>query len=255
MTISSDDLAQIVAAVRAELEAPPEVTPMATTGYTTVAPGQTILADHMNMAIGQGVKIFPNAASRDAQLPGPTVGMMCYLTDLNIMQIYDSQITGGANYWRPAGGLRIGYARMGLNQSIPGGSKDTLVKLDTAGGTSNRPGRGTWNADGSVTVPYTGTYLVTGSVCWPANSTGERRASIQRYTASAWTFNSVAGGATEINTGAVGSTLLRQSITAMMYLNAGDKFGLHVQHSASTALVLTGGADQAKLAGQLLAAD
>lgn len=254
--LTEPDIAAIVARVLAELE-PPEPTQTAVNlGHFQVAPGQTITADHMNSALQRGVPKFASAAARDAQWPTPPIGAMCYLTDVNILEIYDSQIYGGGVGWHAAGGLRMGYATMGLSQSIPGGSVATLVKLGTAGGAANKAGRATWAANGEVTLPYTGTYLLSGSVTWSANSTGERRCYVRRYSNSTWTFSGVAGGANEVNTGAVGSTLLRQSVTAQAYINAGEKVGLWVQHSATAALTLAaGGEDSAKFTCHLLGAE
>ena len=255
------EIEAVVQRVVAELNGPVGPSQHAVTlGMFSVAPGMTILADHMNSALQTGVAKFASAAARDAQWPAPPVGAMCYLTDVNYLMVYDNQITGGANYWHLAGGVRMGYARMGGpggTQSIPNGNAETIVKLDVAGGTSNRPGRGVWAADGTVTVPVAGTYLATGSVCWPANTTGERRLYIKRYRASdsTWTFESVSGGSDEINTGAVGSTFLRQTVTSMIYMAANEKMALMVQHSASTALALVSGADQAKFSVHMLGAD
>ena len=254
------EIAEVVQRVLAELQQPVGPSQQAVNqGHFTVAAGQTVLADHMNAALQRGIPKFANEAARDAQWPSGTVpvGAFCYVQDTNILQVFDNQITGGSNAWHPAGGLRMGYATMGGptgNQIIPNGSVETLVKLDTVGGAANRPGRATWAADGSVVVPITGTYLITGGICWPANSTGERRLYIKQYTSS-WIFSGTAGGASEINTGAVGSTLLRQSVTAMAYMNAGAKVGMLCQHSATANLTLAVGADQARLGVHLLGAD
>ena len=225
-------------------------------GYLDVSAGQVIASAHMDLAIGQSIMRFANSAERDAQLPTPSVGMFCYLLDLNYLMVFDPPITGGANAWRVVGSLRMGYASVGLSQSIPNNSTQTLLVRGTVAGAGNKTGRATFNADGSVTLPLSGTYLVTGDITWPANSTGERRLYIMRYYSSTWAYAGVSGGVSEINTGAVGSTLLRQEVTAMVAANAGDKVGLFAQHSANAALTLpAAGGDASVLAVHLLGAD
>lgn len=249
--MTPEELAQVVAAVKAELE-PPEVDPRAVGGFFQVVPGETITADHMNTALVNGAPKFLNAAARNSQWPSPPQGALCYLQDVNYFEVYDSQITGGSVAWHPIGGLRMGYARMGFSQSIPNGSVETLVKLGEAGGAAGKLGRASWAANGEVTVPLTGTYLATGNVTWPANSTGERRL----YLKINGGFAGTAGGTSEINTGAVGSTLLRMSVAAMLHMNAGQKIGMYVQHSASSALTLAAdGGDVARLGVHMLGAD
>ena len=255
MSLSESEIAEIVARVVAELQDPVPTPHAIDNTHFAVVSGQVIAADHINSLANQTVPKYSTQAALQADWPAPPVGAMAYVTDTNILEVYDSQITGGANAWRPAGGLRVGYALMGANQSIPNGSTDTLIKLGTIGGAANKPGRGTWNTDGSVTVPVTGTYMVTGSLTWPANSSGERRLYVRKFSGNAWTFSGVAGGVSEINTGAVGSTYLRQGVTAMAYVSAGERVGMWAQHSANAALTLVGGQDQAKLAVHLLASD
>lgn len=224
-------------------------------GFLDVSAGQVIASAHMDLAISQSVMRFSSAAQRDQQLPAPTVGMVCYLTDVNIIQVFDNQIVGGANAWHPLGGLRMGYATMGVNQSIANDSVEVIVKLGTAGGAANRPGRSTWNANGTVTCPYSGTYLISGNVTWPANSSGERRCYIKRYYGGNWGFAGVGGGVAETNTGSVGSTYLRQGVTAMVVCNAGDQLGMWVSQSANANLTLVGGNDGARLGVHLLGSD
>jgi len=248
------EIADIVAKVLAELG--PEVNPQAVNlGMFSVAPGQTILADHMNSALQTGIAKFANAAARDAQWPAPPVGAMCYVVDVNYLMVFDNQITGGLNAWHVAGGLRMGYATVGGGQSIPR-SAVTLLGLGTASGAANRPGRAAWNANGSVTLPVAGTYLVNGNVTWPtSDTTGERMVYIQRYAAGAWTFSGCAGGANESTAIAVGG-FLRMGASAMISAAAGEQVGMLVQHSAATALTLPStGTDIGRIAVHLLGAD
>lgn len=249
MTITAQDLAQIVAAVKAELEGP-VVDPQVLGGFFQVVAGETITADHMNTALMNGVPKFPNAAARDAQWPSPPAGAFCYLVDVNILQVFDNAITGGANAWHPAGGLRMGYGLMGDGQAIPNATK-TMVKMITTGGAASRPGRSVWNADGSVTTPIAGTYLVSGTVSWPSNATGERRLYIQRFTNGDWYTTGVAGGMTEDVTAGAGQ--MYQSATAMVLCNAGDKVSLQVYQSSGAPLTLVTGYN--RLAVHLLGAE
>jgi len=214
-----------------------------------------ITSDHVNSALQTGVAKFASAAARDAQWPSPPVGAMCYLIDLNYLMIFDNQITGGGNAWHVAGGLRMGFATVGGGQSIPR-NVATLCGLGTASGAANRPGRATWNADGSVTLPLSGTYLVNGNVTWPtSDTTGERMVFLQRYAAGVWTFSGCAGGANESNAIAVGGSL-RMGASAMISAAAGERVGMRVQHSALTALTMPStGADIGRIAVHLLGAD
>jgi hypothetical protein len=149
----------------------------------------------------------------------------------------------------------MGYATMGGaggTQSIPNNT-ETLVALGTAGGAANKAGRATWNANGSVTLPLTGTYLVTGGVCWPSNANGERRCYIQKYAAGAWGFGGCAGGVQETNV--AGTSYLRQQVTSQVYAAAGEQVGMRVFQGSGSALSLIAGADVARLGVHLLGAD
>ena len=79
---------------RLEREAGVGVSPVAAppSGYTLVAPGEIIAADHMNRATAQGVMRFASAAARDAAIPvGDRVdGMRAWLADSRNMTIWDS---------------------------------------------------------------------------------------------------------------------------------------------------------------------
>lgn len=254
--MTEEEIGEIVARVIAELDSPTPEPQAVTLGHLVVAPGMTILADHINSLASQAVPKYPNAAARNASWPSPPDGAMCWMQDSNVLMVYTEPITGGPYQWMVAGGARQGYSRMGSGQVIPGGSVDTVIRATFWGGAANAPGRAAWASDGTVTLPYTGTYLVSGNIVWPANNTGERRLYIKRFTANAWTFQGVAGGVTEVNTGAVGSTLLRMGVSAMVLAAAGEKVALVANHSASTSLTLpTGVEDQGKLGVHLLAGD
>ena len=210
--------------------------------FLDVSAGQVIASSHMDLAIGQSVMRFTSAAQRDAQLPAPTVGMFCYLQDLNYFQVFDPPVTGGANQWRVIGSLRMGYAQMGDAQTIATGTA-TRLKIGTLiGGAANRPGRATWTTNVDyVTVPLAGTYLAIGDVTWPDNGTGQRRLYVYKAAAGTTTFGlaGVAGGVTEINS--AGTTTLRQGVSALVTAAANERIALVGWHSAGVTLTLPGG--------------
>jgi hypothetical protein len=254
MSLSEEDLTAIVSRVVAELQ-DPQPTPQAVDHtHFQVVTGQVIAADHINSLANQSVPKYPTSGALTADWPAPPVGSMAYIQDTNILVVYDNQITGGANTWRPVGGLRMGYALMGGGQVISNDSF-TLIKRGTIGGAAGKPGRGTWNTDGSVTVPVSGTYLVSGSISWPSNATGQRRLYIRRQIGSTWTPNGTAGGSAEINV--AGTSQLNQSVTAMVAALAGEKVGLHCSQTSGTSLTLPTEASgyAARLAVHLLGAD
>lgn len=79
----TDDTEDRLTALENELReirsgAEPRAAPL---GWFQVAPGQSILSDHMNTAIAQGVVPFASAAARAAAVPAPAEGMMTTLAD------------------------------------------------------------------------------------------------------------------------------------------------------------------------------
>ena len=94
--MSDDMYDERLAALEARLSALDAVEPRAAPlGFFQVAPGESILSDHMNTAILQGVPPFASAAARAAAIPTPAVGMLSYLSDVARYERY----VGGA--WRP----------------------------------------------------------------------------------------------------------------------------------------------------------
>lgn len=254
MSMSEEELTAIVTRVVAELQGPTP-TPLAIDPtHFQVLTGQVIAADHINSLANQSVPKYPTLASLTADWPAPPVGSLAYLQDINALFVYDNQITGGTNTWHVSGGMRMGYGS-GPAQSIPA-SADTLVKITSFAGAANKPGRGTWAADGSVTLPATGTYLVSGNVTWTQNPTGERRLYVKRYHANVWDWIGVAGGTVETNVS--GTTALRQGVTAMVVASAGEKVGLFARQNSGAALALymgTGNADAPHLGVHLLGSE
>lgn len=252
--MTPEELAEIVAAVKADLAAA-SPSPLAVGGFFQVAPGQTILADHMNTALVNGVPKFANATARDTQWPSPPPGAVCFLLDSNYFQIFTDTITGFGTSWRVVGSLRMGYGQMGSSQAIPHNAH-TGLKISTVGGAANQAGRATWTVGlDYVTVPLSGTYLVVGDVTWPSNATGQRLLELQRYTAGAWGNSGVSGGVDELNS-PTGASPLRRTTTAIMSVGAGERIRSAVYQDSGTTLTLPAvSSDTASLVIQFLGAD
>lgn len=254
--MSPEELAEIVAAVKAELAPPPPAPSLHAIDPThlQVVTGQVILADHINSLANQSVPKYANQAALTADWAAPALGSLAYLQDINALVVYDAPILGGSNVWHILGGLRMGYAYGGA-QNIPT-SVGTLVTMSSFGGAANKAGRGTWSTTGEITVPVTGTYLVSGNVTWSQNATGERRLYVEHFFAGAWGFAGVAGGTIEANV--AGTSALRQGVTAMVSVNAGEKVGMFAWQSSGVALPLylgTNNIDAPHLAVHLLGAE
>lgn len=252
MPLSESEIAEIVSRVVGELQNP-QPTPQAVSAtHFQVLSGQVIAADHVNSLANQAVPKYASLGSLTSGWPAPIVGALAYVADVNALYVYDNQITGGTAAWHVMGGMRMGYAAHTGGQSIPA-SVDTLVDMSAWSGAANKPGRGTWNQDGSVTVPVAGTYLVSGNITWTAASSGERRLYVKRFTGGNWTFSGVAGGTSEANS--AGTTALRQGVTAAVVTVAGDKVGLFARHNHTSAILLVGGVDQPHMGCHLLGAE
>jgi len=248
------EIAEVVRRVMSELQEP-SVTPMAVnTGMFSVAPGQTILADHMNSALQTGVAKFANAAARTAQWPAPPTGAVCYMQDTNYFMVYDPPLDGSVAAWRVFGTYRMGIGNMGVGQAIANNVHQPLT-FSTVTGAANRPGRATW-AGSEITVPLQGVYLFTADICWPDNANGERRFYAQRYNAGAWGNYYLAGGVAELNKATVGTTYLRQAISGAVHCYAGEKLRfLAYQSSGVTLTLLTAQTDLPGAHLQFLGAD
>ena len=197
-------------------------------GYEQVAAGQVISASTMNLALSQGVLRFTNAAQRDSQLPSPPEGQLCWLADINMLQEYQSG-------WRTVGAYRMGHGNH-ASQSIPNNTT-TLVQFATFGGLANDPGRAVWTVDGKVKVPYSGSYLVTGSINWASNATGQRTLQLRRSAdGSTWNRAEVAGGFAETQT--PGSGILVQSISGTVYMTANYYLGVFATQNSGASLAL-----------------
>ena len=80
--MSDDMYDERLAALEARLSALDAAEPRAAPlGFFQVAPGESVLADHMNTAVLQGVIPFASAAARSAAIPSPAVGTYTVLKD------------------------------------------------------------------------------------------------------------------------------------------------------------------------------
>jgi len=258
MSLTEAELAEIVARVTAELGDLPTPTPQVidNTRFQVVT-GQVIQADHVNSLANQSIPKYANQNAATSDWPSPPVGAMAYLQDINALIVYDAPITGGANVWHVMGGLRMGHALMGgtatnVMQVIPSGA-ERILTLRSVGGAANKAGRGTWNTDGSVTLPFSGTYLVNGTITWPSSPTGDRALYIKRFDGTSWTFTGVAGGAVESNT--PGTSYLRMSVSAMVAASASEKVALSCYQASGANMTMLGGVESTRLAVHMLGAE
>lgn len=263
MSFTEEEMAELASRVAALLESP-EPRVIDNTHFQVVT-GQVIQADHVNSLANQATPMYPNKEALLADWPVPPVGATAYLQDVNATYVYDAPILNSTNEWHVLGGMRMGYGLVGANaagvgQVIPAGV-DTLLTLNSVGGAANKPGRGTWVGtgamNGSVLLPVTGTYLVSGSMTWPSNSTGDRAFYVKRYQSpqNTWTQNAIAGGSTETNT--PGGSYVRMSVTAMVAAQAGESVGLFARNGTNPAVPLTlpVGADMGRMAVHMLGAE
>src|SRR3954470_22222079 len=68
---------------------------------TWVVGEEVLAADFNSLVQKQVVATFANAAARDAALPTPNMGMMCYLDDVREIQVRRS------TYWAPPVGTLV----------------------------------------------------------------------------------------------------------------------------------------------------
>lgn len=79
----------------------------------------------------EGVLRFANAAARDAAIPAPVDGMVCWLSDLHQMQTYRAASRYPAGWYPTGGTLPGGWISTGAPQSFTSG---TWQKINFAGG-------------------------------------------------------------------------------------------------------------------------
>jgi hypothetical protein len=187
--------------------------------YFQVVPGQEVESAHMNAAIRQGAPPFANAAARNAAIPAPVLGQLCYLEDVKQGQVWE----GGL--WRPMSGIQPWGSIAYSAASAPSG----VSRLSVTGLTAAGPG-----------ITVSGGYLV---VAEPG-----------LYLASAWASTAAAGyaspqvkneanGAKVIGTYGQGHAAGSQHLAVglLNIITAGSQIGLYV--ACDTAKTVSGQLD------------
>lgn len=190
--------------------------------FKTFASGAVLFAAELNTYLmNQSVMTFADAAARNAALPTPTEGMICYLNDVNQYQMNLSGTTGSWNI----------IAGQMPRLSLTLGSAVTI----TTGSTTNITGwfvgenRGFSTPAGAViTVPLSGRYNITFVLIHAAiNTTGGRGSLITfsagpalRHTLPA--PQSAAHSQTVYNTISGYKMLAGETITLQGYQNSGS---------------------------------
>ena len=92
---------------------------------------EVLAADFNTMVQRQVVATFPNAAARDAAIPSPTAGMMCYLATPPALQVYGTS-------WRSVPSGLLGYAETNADSgqvtSTPSGSVPLQINVTVPAG-------------------------------------------------------------------------------------------------------------------------
>lgn len=233
----ADDIDARIAALEQRIAdlAAPEPGPLAAPmGWFQVAPGETILADHMNTVVRYGVVPFASAAARAATGWVPHEGAMSFLTDLRMHERFRN------GQWAPlpGAGRCMGYISATQANLATGWVRIPLDALQNYG--VNYP----WALNnGGLQVPWTGNYVLAMSVDrtgptpdtkvgWSVNSTGGitgtggairitgggSRDGIEHGTGAAaliagdvvhlWTYASVAGSNANANNTGIIATLV-----------------------------------------------
>jgi hypothetical protein len=135
---------------------------MAGQGKKTFTAGDTLTASQVNdYLMDQSVMRFASAAARNAAIPSPTEGMVCYLDDVN--QIWYHNGSG----WQLTGGDKPLY----FGSSTTATANSTWV-VGAVTAIVNRGGFA--NTGGNITIPVSGVYQVSGYASIPASATGFR---------------------------------------------------------------------------------
>lgn len=96
-----------------------------------VVPDQVIASSWGNSIRNRTVTPFPNVAARTTAIPAPVVGMLTFLDDTNVCEVYD----GAA--WRPlvGAGARVGYTAL-TAADVAQGATTTIATLTYTPATS-----------------------------------------------------------------------------------------------------------------------
>ena len=133
-----DERLAVLEARLAQLDAAaePRAAPL---GFFQVAPGESILSDHMNTAVLQGINPFATAAARSAAIPTPTAGMLTWLASSGLYETYQGGAwTPVAPQWGLTGGLD--FTQAGLNNrdctgtvTVPAKPYARILQIDLRG--------------------------------------------------------------------------------------------------------------------------
>lgn len=129
-------------------------------GFFQVQPGESILSDHMNTAVLQGIVPFASASARAAAIPTPTEGMLSYLLDLKRYERYTGTV------WMML--IPPTYAGISLNGAAIANLPATDTRL--TGLVGNAFGGATIN-NGLISVPVDGIYAISGRVARDSGTT------------------------------------------------------------------------------------
>lgn len=171
--------------------------------YLQVGPGEEVESAHMNAAINQGVIPFANAAARDAAIPAPVLGMMCYLQDSGTLQQHNGFVWVGDPHWASVP-LESGWAGTAQLRMAADGTVHLHVLVTHTAATNQKIGTipvkytgagGTWYGTGHVLsagARYACGFAVSGStraITW-YNPPGTTTASVTEFNASmSWRSN------------------------------------------------------------------
>jgi len=149
-------------------------------GFTTPARTATLLDGSGNTSfpgalVAQSLRAtFASAAARDAAIPSPTEGMLCYLQDLNQVTLY---IGSG---WFPVAGQMPKFSVRKIANMTIASSTLTTITFSTSGQTDLNRGGFTLSAN-KVTVPLSGYYALKGSIFFDAGNVSGNNKQIRLY--------------------------------------------------------------------------
>lgn len=203
-------------------------------GFKTFADMQILNAADVNdFLMRQTVMRFANAAERNAQLPAPQAGDVVLLLDTGI--VWQRVIVSGTGYWAPLPGTVVFHAV--CSSSSTSIDPATYVALPWAAPVVDVFGGFAAGAV-SYTPPVPGVYKLEGGGSFTTNTTGD-------YRSIAWHVDGVAvtgGGAAYLHP-AINRFAVYPARSTAVRLNGANAVSLRLQHNASAALTLGGGAN------------